>query len=71
MWWLLKKLSDDSKTVVYAYSKESRDLDGIITCEIPEIKMVCTKLSSGDDENSVKRFFSSCISYNIQRKPPR
>ena len=30
MWWLFEKISDTAKTALYAYSRETRDLDGQI-----------------------------------------
>ena len=56
MWWKLKKILDDDERIVYAYSRESDQLDGEIEFTKTDQQFQCLKLASGDTERGVTRF---------------
>ena len=57
MWWKLKKLMDDEKQIVYAYSRETRNLDGLISYDKETRKMKCLIPAANDTEADLRFFY--------------
>ena len=57
MWWKIKKVLDEDKLIIYAYSRETRNLDGRIAFEKETEEMTCLVLAANDSEKSVNHFF--------------
>ena len=57
MWWKLKKLLDDEKIIVYAYSRETRDLDGRIVYDKKTRALNCQIPAANDTEADLRFFY--------------
>ena len=49
MWWMFEKLNEENGIVLYAYSRENRDLDGRIQIKKASEEVEMVKPCTGDE----------------------
>ena len=57
MWWMVRKMDEDNERIVYAYSRESRKLDGRFEYLKGDDRIRFEQLAEGDTDADV-RFFA-------------
>lgn len=61
MWWVVKKLADDTERIVYAYSRENRKLDGRFEYLKANGQLTYPQLAEGDTDADASFFAAHAL----------